>query len=55
MPADDAAQFLAGSPDRREILAHLVDDPASPAELADALSLSRRSVQRHLGQFADRG
>lgn len=55
MSSDDAAQFLAGSPDRRQVLRHLVDNPASPAELADALSLSRRSIQRHLGQFTDRG
>lgn len=54
MSEDDVARFLADSPDRRRLLAHLVDEPGSPAELASALPLSRRSVQRHLGQFADR-
>ncbi|WP_423750593.1 helix-turn-helix transcriptional regulator [Salinirarus marinus] len=55
MPPDELAQFLAGSPERRRLLTHLADRPGTPADLADALSLSRRSVQRHLGQFADRG
>ena len=55
MTADDTAQFLAGSPDRRRLLAHLLDHPGSPADLADALSASRRSVQRNLAQFVDRG
>jgi predicted transcriptional regulator len=55
MPTDETPQFLAGSPDRREVLYYLLDSPAAPAELADELSLSRRSVQRHLSQFADRG
>lgn len=55
MPSDDAARFLAGAPDRRRLLAHLVRKSAAPAELADELDLPRRSVQRHLGKFADRG
>lgn len=55
MSGDDVARFLADSPDRRRVLAHLVETPGSPAHLADALSLSRRSAQRHLGAFADRG
>lgn len=55
MSSDDAAQFLAGTPDRRRLLARLARESASPAELADELDLPRRSVQRHLGQFADRG
>lgn len=55
MPSDDAAQFLAGAPDRRRLLARLARGPAAPAELADELDLSRRSVQRHLGKFVDRG
>lgn len=54
MPAEEAAQFLADSPDRQQLLRQLVDTPGAPAELADELSLSRRSVQRHLRQFADR-
>ena len=55
MPSDDTARFLAGSPDRRRLLERLSDDPGSPAELADALSAARRSVQRNLAEFADRG
>lgn len=55
MPTDDAAHLLASSPDRRRLLTHLVDDPGAPADLAERLSLSRRSVQRHLRRFADRG
>ena len=53
--ADDAARFLAGSPERRRLLERLADDPGSPAELADALSIARRSVQRNLAGFVDRG
>ena len=53
--ADDAARFLAGSPERRHLLERLADDPGSPAELADALSMARRSVQRNVAGFADRG
>lgn len=55
MSSDELAQFLAGSPDRQQVLTHLAEHPGSPAELADVLSLSRRSIQRHLGQFVDRG
>lgn len=55
MQADDLAQFLASSPDRRALLTHLRDTAGAPAELADALNLSRRSVQRHLSDFVDRG
>ncbi|WP_248897004.1 helix-turn-helix transcriptional regulator [Haloplanus halobius] len=55
MPSDETAQFLAGSPDRRRLLDHLADHPGTPAALAETLPLSRRSVQRHLSQFADRG
>jgi predicted transcriptional regulator len=55
MPSPDAAHLLASSSDRQRLLAHLVDHPGSPADLAETLSLSRRSVQRHLRQFADRG
>lgn len=54
MTDDDVARFLADSPDRRRVLTRLADEPGTPAELASALPLSRRSVQRHLGQFADR-
>lgn len=55
MSSEALARFLAGSPDRLELLTHLADDPGAPADLADALSLSRRSVQRHLAGFVDRG
>lgn len=54
MAGDDVARFLADSPDRRRVLAHLASTPASPAAMAEALSLSRRSAQRHLRDFADR-
>lgn len=55
MPSDDIAQFLAGSPDRLRLLARLQDQPGSPGELADAFSISHRSVQRNLARFVDRG
>lgn len=55
MPTEDAARFLAASPDRRRILALLAERPAAPADCADELDVSRRSVQRHLSAFADRG
>ena len=55
MPADDAAQFLASSPDRLTVLMDLFGGPASPAELAADHSFSRRSVQRNLAEFVDRG
>lgn len=55
MSSHDVAQFLAGSPDRLHLLAHLRDQPGSPGELADALSISHRSVQRNLARFVDRG
>lgn len=55
MSSEALARFLAGSPDRLELLTHLADAPGAPADLADALPLSRRSVQRHLGAFVERG
>jgi predicted transcriptional regulator len=54
MADDDAARLLADSPDRWRVLTRLADEPGAPADLASALPLSRRSVQRHLRQFADR-
>jgi predicted transcriptional regulator len=54
MPSDDV-QFLANSPDRLALLADLSDGPATPGDLAAADGPSRRSVQRHLADFADRG
>lgn len=54
MPSDDV-QFLANSPARLALLRHLSEGPATPADLAAAHSPSRRSVQRHLTGFAERG
>ncbi|WP_135303153.1 helix-turn-helix transcriptional regulator [Haloarcula amylovorans] len=51
----DTAQFLADSPDRLALLEHLRETPGSPRDLADDLEQSRRSVQRNLAAFADRG
>lgn len=50
-----AVQFLAGSTERPRLLEHLREHPGSPSEVADALSLSGRSVQRTLREFTDRG
>ncbi|WP_435349102.1 helix-turn-helix transcriptional regulator [Haloarchaeobius sp. HRN-SO-5] len=51
----DTAAFLAGSDDRLALLTYLTDRSAAPATISDDLSLPRRSVQRHLSQFVDRG
>jgi len=50
----DDASFLAGAPERWRVLAALADAPGSPASLAEALDVSRRTAQRHLSAFADR-
>ena len=55
MDADELARFLAGSPDRRRLLAQLRSTPGAPSEVADALSISHRSVQRNLAELVDRG
>jgi predicted transcriptional regulator len=55
MPSHDVANFLAGSPDRLRLLSHLRNRPGSPGDLADALPMSHRSIQRNLAAFADRG
>lgn len=55
MPADDAARFLAGSPDRLRLLSHLRERPGTPSDVADAVSLSHRSVQRTLAALVERG
>ncbi|MDS0299397.1 DUF1724 domain-containing protein [Halogeometricum sp. S1BR25-6] len=52
---DDPARFLADSPDRLTLLRRLSEGGASPSELADDLPFSRRSVQRNLAAFVDRG
>lgn len=53
--ANDTVEFLANSPDRLTLLRNLLREPASPSELAAAFSFARRSVQRNLSEFVDRG
>jgi predicted transcriptional regulator len=55
MDADELARFLAGSPDRRRLLAHLRTTPSAPSGVADALGISQRSAQRNLVECVDRG
>lgn len=55
MDGTDDAAFLAASPDRRELLERLGADPGTPADLAADLAASRRSVQRNLQAFVERG
>ncbi len=55
MDAPEAVAFLAGSPERHRLLAHLRDRSGSPRDVADATEMSHRSVQRNLSEFADRG
>lgn len=55
MPPREPAQFLADSPDRVALLTHLRETPGSPSTVADALSMSHRSVQRNLSRLAERG
>lgn len=55
MTADEAAQFLAGSPERRRLLSSLRQSPASPRDVVDDLDVAHRTAQRHLSQLADRG
>jgi predicted transcriptional regulator len=49
MPSPDATAFLANSPER------LADGPGSPGDSAATGDRSRRSVQRDLAAFAERG
>jgi predicted transcriptional regulator len=51
----DAARFLADSPDRLALLERLRERPAGPATLADEVDCARRTVQRHLAAFEERG
>ena len=51
---EDAARFLADSPDRLALLERLREGAAGPATLAEDLDCARRSVQRNLAAFADR-
>ena len=55
MPSDDAVQVLANSPDRLALLSSLAEGPTSPSELASEYAFSRRSVQRNLAEFVERG
>ncbi|SFL25648.1 Predicted transcriptional regulator, contains HTH domain [Halogranum rubrum] len=55
MDADELARFLAGSPDRRRLLAQLRTEPGAPSDVADALAISHRSVQRNLAELVERG
>lgn len=55
MSAPESARFLADSPDRLRLLTHLRETPAPPQAIAEALSISQRSVQRNLSAFVDRG
>ncbi|SIR18009.1 Predicted transcriptional regulator, contains HTH domain [Haladaptatus litoreus] len=55
MDAPEAVTFLAGSPERLRLLTHLREQSGSPRDVADATDVSRRSVQRNLSEFADRG
>lgn len=51
----DAARFLADSPDRLHLLERLRESPGDPRDLADDLDQSRRSIQRNLAAFEERG
>lgn len=51
----DPARFLADSPDRLALLIRLREGAAGPVTLADDLNCARRSVQRNLAAFAERG
>ncbi|NHX37251.1 MULTISPECIES: helix-turn-helix transcriptional regulator [Halolamina] len=53
--ADDTARFLADSPDRLALLDRLRDAPAAPSTLVRDLDPARRSIQRNLAAFEDRG
>ncbi|WP_458204421.1 helix-turn-helix transcriptional regulator [Haladaptatus sp. NG-SE-30] len=55
MAAPESVAFLAGSPERLHLLCHLREQPGSPRDIANAIDVSHRSVQRNLSEFADRG
>ncbi|WP_101296428.1 helix-turn-helix transcriptional regulator [Halegenticoccus soli] len=55
MPTRDDVRFLADSPDRFRLLARLRERPGSPRDLAEDLSVSRRTVQRNLSELGERG
>jgi predicted transcriptional regulator len=47
--------FLSASAPRTRLLQYLRQHSGSPRELADALSTSRRGIQRNLTKFAEKG
>jgi predicted transcriptional regulator len=51
----DAARFLVDSPDRLDLLERLRESPGDPRDIAVDMDQSRRSIQRHLGAFEERG
>lgn len=51
----DAARFLADSPHRLALLTRLRTGAARPGALANDLDCARRSVQRNLSAFVERG
>lgn len=53
--SSDAARFLADSTDRLSLLERIRDEPGGPRDFADDLDQSRRSVQRNLAAFGERG
>lgn len=55
MSAHSDAQFLANSPDRLALLESLSEEARTPGELAADHSFTRRSAQRNLAEFVDRG
>lgn len=55
MHSHEAARFLSGSPGRVELLVQLRTAPGRPSAIAEAVSMSHRSVQRNLSELRDRG
>lgn len=53
--ASDAVRFLADSPDRLKLLEQVDDGPGGPRDFAADLDQSRRSIQRNLAAFEERG
>lgn len=51
----NGVRFLADSPDRLALLERVGTEPGGPRDFAADLDQSRRSVQRNLAAFAERG
>lgn len=49
----ESARFLFSSLNRMRILEHLRDNSSRPSEIADTMSISRRTVQRNLSELVD--